>query len=70
MLFFLTVSILLLLFDNFEFFLQNPPANSLILAAGLSVRQFQMPLGGLRFMKKLVAFGIIYSSQQAHVYKI
>ena len=50
MLFFLTVSILLLLFDNFEFFLQNPPANSLILAVGLSVRRFQMSLGGLRYV--------------------
>ena len=34
--------------------------NPLFLALRLSVREFQMPLKGLRFVKTLVTFGIIY----------
>ena len=32
------------------------------LALCLSIRQFQMPLEGLSFVKKLVTFGIIYAT--------
>jgi len=39
-------------------FLQNAPSNSIILAIGLSVRRFQMPLEGLSFVKMLVTFAI------------
>jgi len=34
----------------------------IFLALRLSVRRFQMPLEGLRFVKTLVTFGIIYAT--------
>ena len=41
-------------------FLQNVPSNSVVLAVRLSVRQFQMPLEGFRFVKTLATLRIIY----------
>ena len=43
-------------------FLQNAPSSSFFLATRLSVRRFQMPLVGLRFVKLLATFGFIYST--------
>jgi len=43
-------------------FLQNALSNSVFLALRLSVRGFQMPLEGLRFVKRLLKFGIIYAT--------
>ena len=43
-------------------FLQNAPSGSVFLPLRLSVRQFQMPLERLSFVKTLTKFGIVYSS--------
>ena len=39
--------------------LQNAPSNSVLSPLGLAVRQFQMPLYGLRFLKMMAIFEII-----------
>ena len=43
-------------------FLQNAPSGSVFLPLRLSVRQFQMPLERLSFVKTLTKFGIVYST--------
>ena len=40
-------------------FLQNAPSNSVLFSSSLSVRQYQMPLEGLSFVKTLATFGIV-----------
>jgi len=43
-------------------FVQNARSNSVHLALRSSVRRFQMPFEGLRFVKTWVKFGIIYAT--------